>query len=67
MDDEFFLHRTRAYLQCLILAYNIRPEFIHETMPAAAKELFDVVKNNANLDHFPSVLRFLRTVGEKHM
>lgn len=66
VSDEFFLRRARAYLQCLILAYKVRPEiFPYEGTPVAAKELFEVVKDHGTREVFPPVLRVLTAVGEK--
>ncbi|KAK7424027.1 hypothetical protein QQX98_000637 [Neonectria punicea] len=65
VPDHSFRSRVRAYLQCLILAYKVVPELIHDDTYAAARELFEVVREFGTRRHFPSVLRVLRTVGEK--
>lgn len=66
VSDEFFLRRARAYLQCLILAYKVRPEiFPYEGTPVVAKELFEVIKDHGTREVFPPVLRVLTAVGEK--
>ncbi|KAF7556133.1 hypothetical protein G7Z17_g1670 [Cylindrodendrum hubeiense] len=65
VSDTFFLRRVRAYLQCLMLAYKVRPELFHDDTIAAVRELFEVVKAYRAWEHFPPVLRLLKAVGER--
>ncbi|CAM1505510.1 Fc.00g111470.m01.CDS01 [Cosmosporella sp. VM-42] len=63
--DEFFLHRVRPYLQCLIVAFQVRPEIFPTDIINIAKDLLDVVKKHGQHERFPSVIRVLRAVGEE--
>lgn len=70
-QDEFFIDRVRAYLQCLLLACRVKPEIFQPDIPVAekalpgvAKELFDVVKEGPP-KKFPSILKIVKAIGQE--
>ncbi|KPM44198.1 hypothetical protein AK830_g2315 [Neonectria ditissima] len=64
VSDAFFRRRVRAYLQCLMLAYQARRDIFSEDPSVAAKELFEVVREHGGRQHFPRVIGLLRSIGQ---
>ncbi|KAI5458966.1 hypothetical protein BGZ63DRAFT_269450 [Mariannaea sp. PMI_226] len=63
-DDEFALHQARAYLQCLVLAFRVRPEIFNKEVPIIANDLLLILKEFGEHERFPSVLRVLRAIED---
>ncbi|KAJ4182872.1 hypothetical protein NW755_010072 [Fusarium falciforme] len=67
IPGPFFLHQARAYLQFLILASNIRHEFVPDEVPVLAKALFNLVKEREPEEPFPAILGHLHHIGKESL
>lgn len=64
VPDEFFHHRIKAYLQCLLLAQIIRPDIFYINPSSDVSRLFNVISGKP-LKAFPSMIQVLEAVGKE--
>lgn len=65
VPGPFFLHQARAYLQFLILASDIRYDFMPGEVPVLAKALLNVVKEREPEEPLPAIIGHLQHVGNE--